>query len=148
MNNPYLIQSARFDNNSSPSKTGIDTILSFDYMGSAEFEFGALPASLKRVRTSIDDYVQFQYSFNKYPTKLVTVFCKKEQQEHVGNILEELAERKIQLKASCSIHSFVKGEEKKSYFNSDFWWDIEQDWFFWKFTPEFDLKFKQTLMNK
>lgn len=138
MKKPYLIQRARFQNN--PSKTGIDQILSFDYMGCSEFKWGALPSSLKRVRENISDYVQFQYSFTKYPLKVVTLFCKKEHENFVGDILEELNESKIRLKSYCDLTGWVNPREFNSN-RSDFWWDIEQDWFFWKFNPEFDAKF-------
>lgn len=140
---PYLIQRAKFE--SRPDRKGVDRLLAFDYMGSAEFEFGALPESLKRVRRNIDEYVRFQYSFTKTPSKVVTVFCKKDQQELVGDILEQLADQKIRLKEYCDLSNFVKGEER--YGVNDFWWDIDNDWFFWKFNPDFDLAFKAALTN-
>ena len=55
---PYLIQQAKFSDRS--DRKGIDSILAFDYMGSAEFEFGALPQSLKRIRENIDNYIYIQ----------------------------------------------------------------------------------------
>ena len=142
MEKPYLIQRAKFENR--PYKKGIDQLLSFDYMGSSEFEWGALPKALKRVRENLADYVQFQYSFTKHPAKVVTVFCKKEQQDFVGSILEQLADREIRLKEYCDLDKYIKGEEK---YANDFWWDIDNDWFFWKFNADFDLKFKSALAN-
>lgn len=143
MEKPYHIQRAKFQNN--PNGKGIDKLLQFDYMGSVEFEFGALPKSLKRVRERISDYVQFQYSFIKHPDKLVTVFCKKEQQQFVGEILEQLSEGNIRLKEYCDLNNYLVPESK--WRNSDFWWDIDNDWFFWKYTPDFDLAFKKSLTN-
>ena len=49
----WLIQRAKFEDRKS---TGIDSILSFDYMGSAEFEWGALPKSLKFIRGHFKEY--------------------------------------------------------------------------------------------
>lgn len=145
MENPYCIQRAKFQKNE--GKKGIDSLLRFDYMGSSEFEWGALPSSLKRVRENLSNYVQFQYSFKKYPSKVVTVFCKKEQEEFIGDILEKLALRQIRLKEFSAFDSYIKDD---GYFKDkfDFWWDIDQDWFFWKFNPEFDLKFKIALDGK
>jgi hypothetical protein len=40
----------------SSDKKGIDTVFKWDYMGSAEFEFGALGQSLKRIKENIDTY--------------------------------------------------------------------------------------------
>lgn len=141
MENPWLIQRAKFDNNK--GGTGIDALLRFDYMGSAEFEFGALPKSLKRIRASIADYTQFQYSFKNYPAKVVTVCCKKEHADSVGEILEQLSDNSLRLKESVCLHYYVKSEPEEKY--TDFWWDLTNDMFFWKFNPEFDLKFKDAL---
>lgn len=120
---------------------GIDQILQFDYMGSSEFEWGALPKALKRIRENISEYTYFQYSFKKHPTKVVTVFCKKEQQDFIGNILEQLADREIRLKEYCDLDKFITGEK----YGHDFWWDIDNDWMFWKLYPDFESKFKQLI---
>lgn len=147
MQNPYLIQRAKFENRQ--GKTGIDSILRFDYMGSSEFEWGALPASLKRVREDISNYIQFNYSFTKFPSKVVTVFCKKEQQDFIGDILEQILSHKIRLKEHCDLKDYVNPNPDFGKINpSDFWWDIDNDYFFWKMTPEFDVKFKNALNNK
>jgi hypothetical protein len=147
MKNPYCIQRGKFENRE--GKKGIDSLLSFDYMGSSEFEWGALPSSLKRVRANLDNYVQFQYSFTKYPSKVVTVFCTKEQQEFIGDILEKLVLRQIMLKEYCDVNEYVNPNQDFKRFNTnDFWWDIDQDWFFWKFNPEFESKFKTALDEK
>lgn len=147
MKNPYCIQRGKFENRE--GKQGIDSLLSFDYMGSSEFEWGALPSSLKRVRANLDNYVQFQYSFTKYPSKVVTVFCTKEQQEFIGDILEKLVLRQIFLKEYCDVNEYVNPNKDFKRFNTnDFWWDIDQDWFFWKFNPEFEGKFKNALNGK
>ena len=136
---PYLIQRAKFENRE--NRKGIDALLSFDYMGSAEFEFGALPNSLKRVRQNISDYIVLQHTFKKNPSKSVTVFCKKEQKEFVGEILDCLAERKFRLKEYCDLAVWVENNEPAIPRCNDFWWDILNDWFFWKINPEFESKF-------
>lgn len=54
MKRPYYIQRATFQDQ--PHREGIDSILNFDYMGSSEFEFGALNHSLKRIRAALPEY--------------------------------------------------------------------------------------------
>lgn len=144
MKNPYLIQRGKFQNRE--DKKGIDSLLSFDYMGSSEFEYGALPSSLRRVRENLSKYVQFHYSLKKYPNKFITVFCRIEQEDFIGDILEKLASREIRLKEFSAFDSYIKDD---GYFKDkfDFWWDIDQDWFFWKSNPEFDIKFREKLNN-
>lgn len=46
----YLAQRVLMKESSDLSKTGVDQFFSFDYMGHAEFEYGALPASMKRIK--------------------------------------------------------------------------------------------------
>lgn len=47
---PSLIQRVRFNKDSNEHGTGIDRLFAFDYMGSSEFEWGALPKALKLMR--------------------------------------------------------------------------------------------------
>jgi hypothetical protein len=53
---PYLIQRANIVKPLSPKnqagKVTLSKSVSFDYMGSSEFEFGALPKSLKRLHAA------------------------------------------------------------------------------------------------
>lgn len=49
---PYLIQ--RVHRRQGHPKLGVDACFGMDYMGSAEFEWGALPQTLKRMRANLD----------------------------------------------------------------------------------------------
>lgn len=48
----WLVQ--RLTRTDRPNRVGFDGMFECDYMGSSEFEFGALPASLKRMRAAKD----------------------------------------------------------------------------------------------
>ena len=136
---PYLIQRAKFKNPIEANEIGIDRIIQLDYMGSAEFEFGALPKSLKRIRANADNYTHFRYAFST--GKVVTVFCKKEDRKKMGEILENLVAKKIRLKEFCDLDNYVN-DEVAVFRNNDFWWDILNDFMFWKFNIEFHTEFK------
>jgi hypothetical protein len=76
---PDLIQRAKFVDN--PLKTGLDSILKYDYMGSAEFEFGALFDSLtKHIRPNAKTYVYGNIHFFRPKELSVTYFCPLELQ--------------------------------------------------------------------
>ncbi len=47
---PYLVQRIITRDVPCPAKKGVDKYFSFDYMGSSEFEYGALPEALRRTR--------------------------------------------------------------------------------------------------
>lgn len=166
---PYLVQRAKFSSNE--TKNGIDKILSFDYMGSSEFEWGALPKSLKEIRGQIADYVYHQFkvvgrkkkpiklnkedarrhiwvdSEFKPDVKLITVFCHKDKVGEVQEYLDSLAANKFTLKESSNFNCFVRGEEGE-YYKFDFWWDIENHLMFWKENDGFANKFKTLVVGK
>lgn len=134
---PYLIQRAKFTN--SPDQKDIDSILDFDYMGSAEFEFGALPQSLKRIRENIANYCISTFEIN---SKKISVFYDNKLIKNVkelSEIINGLADNKFLLKEYCDFQHYI-------YFTphmlkSDFWWDIKNDFMFWKSNKDFEAKF-------
>jgi hypothetical protein len=145
----YLIQRGTIDVRD--YKTGIDSIIDFDYMGATEYEWGALPDSLKRLRKDINEYVYLDVPINK---KVVTVFCKDAQKSEVKTYLEELADGKMHTKLGSYFDQFAKPStrdlewQKKHPLNINFWWDIENDLMFWVKNPEFESKFKTLIVNK
>jgi len=136
---PYLIQRAKFENRD--YKNGIDSILSFDYMGSSEFEFGALPKSLTRIRENIISYVYFDFVINQ---KVITVLCKESVKQEIDDYLINLSRRIYRLKEFSAFDDYIKGD---GYFKDkfDLWWDIENDLMFWKKDDTFEIKFKKEI---
>lgn len=135
----WLIQRAKFNNRD--YKKGIDSILEFDYMGSSEFEWGALPKSLKNIREEINNYIYIENIVNN---KTITIFCKKIHIDNINEYLTELAENKMNLKKFSAFDSYIKDD---GYFKDrfDFWWDIENDLMFWKKNNEFENMFKKLI---
>lgn len=138
----YLIQRAQFEDRD--FKTGIDSILSFDYMGSSEFEWGALPKSLKFIRQNINEYVYLDVPIKE---KQITVFCPDHLKTEVKKYLTALADKKMRLKEFSGFDDYIKGD---GYFKDrfDFWWDIENHVMFWKKNNEFETKFKNKIKSK
>lgn len=139
MKTPYLIQRAKFQDR---DKNGIDGLLSFDYMGSAEFEFGALPKSLERIRNNDVQYNLCELTFEN--GKTVNVFCKQKDFTDMPDILENLVKNCYHLKEYCDLDYFVNGVDG----HNDFWWDIQNDYMFWKKNEKFTEKFIKALKNK
>lgn len=139
---PYLIQRAKFENKS--HKKGIDSILSFDYMGSAEFEFGALGESLERVRNKIGEYTYLDVPVGE---KVITVFCNNENKAEIKTYLQALVDKTCRTKEFTAFDSYIKDD---GYFKDrfDMWWDIKNDVMFWKKNAEFEKKFKPIIEKK
>ena len=138
----WLIQRCKFENRD--YKTGIDSILDYDYMGSSEFEWGALPAALKRIRMGIENYTYININIEG---KDISVFCKISQVAEIEQYLNELAKNKIQLKEFSAFDQYIKGD---GHFSDrfDFWWDIDNDLMFWKKNEEFEMKFRKIIQTK
>ena len=135
--NGYLIQRANFADND--GRKGIDSILSLDYMGSSEFEWGALPESLNRIRTCLT-YTFCDFTIND---KTVTIFCKVEDRPEISSYLKSLAANEFNLKEFSAFDIWIN--DKKNLLHFDFWWDIGNDLMFWRKDINFEKKFKKLI---
>lgn len=135
---PYLVQRASFKKRE--NRIGIDAILSFDYMGSSEFEWGALPASLKRIRANI---ANFKFYILFVGDKSITVFSDQSV-ELLQEYLDKLAKNTFHCKEFTAFDKYIKGGE---YFSNkfDFWWDIQNDIMWWRQDDEFANNFKNAI---
>jgi len=137
-----LIQRAKFENRD--YKKGIDSIVHFDYMGSSEFEWGALPESLGKIRDLINDYTYLDVPIKG---KVITVFCKNSQKSDVKQYLTELSENKWYLQEYSDFDNYINPSQNfKS--RTDFWWDISNHLMFWRKDNEFESKFKTIIATK
>ena len=136
-----LIQRAKFENRD--YKKGIDSIVHFDYMGSSEFEWGALPESLGKIRDSINDYTYLDVPIKD---KVITVFCKDSQKSEIKQYLTELSENKWHLQEYSDFDNYINPQFMKSI--TDFWWDISNHLMFWRKDNEFESKFKTIIATK
>src|SRR5580692_1422841 len=75
MRQPYLVQRGKFKN--SPKIEGVDSLIDFDYMGSAEFEYGALPKALKEICAVLPE-LTFNKTDIKAGDKHLWFLCKEE----------------------------------------------------------------------
>lgn len=138
MGSPYLVQRAAFKSRDTAHGAGIDRLLRFDYMGSAEFEFGALPNSLRVIREKIGEYVYLPLEIKG---KRFTVFCREVDSDQVIRHVKGLADNLYHLKEWCDLHRYVANDTFLKSRN-DHWWDIENHWMVWKENKEFTADFK------
>jgi hypothetical protein len=129
---PYLIQRMRLRHKDEP--TGFDNMWCLDYMGAAEFEFGALPQSLREIASDLDSYVitPVEPKVIAYDGRRLYILSK---QEHVDDIqklipglkdgttrLHELTYLKESLAKPGTIESLSR------YVQFDGWWDIDNNY--------------------
>ena len=145
----YLVARAQIEDRD--YKQGIDSIISLDYMGASEYEWGAIPDSLKRIRTDIPDYTYMDLPMDG---KVITVFCKASVRQDVPDMLDKLASGEMRCKRYTDFDNFLRPSkihkewQRKCPLRTSFWWDIENDIMWWEKNNEFEKKFKVVIEIK
>ena len=101
----------------------VSDMLTLDYMGSAEFEYGAVPKSI-RAMTGKDLKVYNVALFKEE----VFLICTEEEVFALTASLYELATDQKRTKERISFSQHFQVNAHREYFyggNDDFWWDIE-----------------------
>lgn len=126
MKTPYLIQRAEVK---TPFVVGgrISEVLSLDYMGSAEFEFGATAKSLRALQENKDNIklsVDNRIVENEKSLRIVHTFSDEEYEKYFDYLLQ-LRSDKLRLKERSQFNPGRQG-------STNAWWDIENH-VFWSF---------------
>ena len=127
----YLLQRGSVKDDPSAKNKFSDNV-STDYMGAAEFEFGALPKSLREINSNIEKYHTISVPTIKRsgnPLLVWSAFPFQEIPEYVKQ-LNKIVEGKQHLKEAS-------GLDKDSYLSkrTDFWWDLDNNVMF-SFRPD------------
>lgn len=115
----------------------------FDYMGSAEFEFGAIPASFKRIFAEKDKYVAtgitlpFYYKSwkDKEPkegTRMVYIICKADDLDEVIKRISHFAVGDPAFRTKERVKLAESLAESKFGKDITGWMEIENDFMFFK----------------
>jgi hypothetical protein len=144
MKKPYLIQRCRYEEKGNTDLGTITQEYHPDYMGSAEFEFGELPKSLRRMNENINDYKISDYTISG---KQVWFYTKETDIKEYICHLEDLIKNKYGiLKEVIRFPDYYNEQELKSFDEREkkqqkrlknpkwknipwenVWWDIEND---------------------
>lgn len=141
---PWLIQRAQtLSPLADPAQATLSKSLQLDYMGSAEFEFGALPSSLRAFRANWDNCKQrLVKGITEVDSPLrVFSFLSDEDFPEYEGYLNLLRKDKIRLKE-------VSGFSPDYYLNekTNFWWDLDNNVMF-SFKKDYMKKLPQYLQN-
>ena len=134
----YLIQRGyRKNSDDFTGLTGPNGLIELDYMGAAEFEWGTIPASYRRIMGEYENYV-----FHK--TKLINVngcplwlYCHKDKATEVERCISEYVKSWYKTKEFTNLDSHFSPEtvkhsigQRKFELKTNFWWDVEKyhDW--------------------
>ena len=121
---PYLIQRARVNTPLAEVDTRLSNAVYFDYMGSAEFEFGALPKSFRALQAMRKDWklrLVPHLTENEIPLRVFSALADAQFAEYVKH-LEAFRKPGNRIRTKESVR-FEAGE--KAAWDPDFWWDID-----------------------
>jgi hypothetical protein len=124
----YLIQRGIFRDDLDENRKGIDKVLTFDNMGSSEFEWGALPKSLKAIREG-----EYEGRVFKIGQRSIAAWMPSDMD------LEEFKRDLIKIGKGERIHKeftafkpFEREEDLDDFHKKfQFWWDIDSHVMWW-----------------
>lgn len=146
---PWLVQTARLKTPLADPKTStLSNSVDFDYMGSAEFEFGALPKSLRRLREARDGEGLISRTVTgirdgERALRVLSRFDDKEFKEYTG-YLYLLRQGGLRLKESSKFQEDWRPLYECSVV--DFWWDTDND-VMWTFNKNYMRRLPGYLRN-
>jgi len=121
MQSPYLVQRGTLK----PLKevTGIDALVAFDYMGSSEFEFGALPKALKSIIGVLPKLGFLPLPNIEFEGKHLWVLCLTEDEDALREFFDMITkDRPVRMKEAMYWGDRL-GDNR-----INFWWDLENNW--------------------
>lgn len=120
---PYLIQRGTM-RHGVLSVSGIDSIVVFDYMGAAEFEFGALPKALRAMLVDLPKLGTHATGIRGINGEVYAI-CEASVKDEVVAILKQLAisDQHFDLHERTDFKDALAGQS-----TINFWWDIENNW--------------------
>ncbi len=144
MNKQYFIQRGILNKEVNDSKNLFD-LVKFQYMGSFEFEGDSLNKSLSRMKQSQNSYSTFEFkNIVDHKNQTLKIFSLKNKMSQNQEILLQLLNNKLNLKEYSGFCEYLNSDNKCDV---NFWWDIENDFFFY-FDDEFKIKYDKILKNE
>jgi hypothetical protein len=124
---PYLIQRAEIIKPLVDPNERISNAVKFEYMGSAEFEFGALPESLRAIHALGDKWNRRTVNEIKEGEASLRVYSafNDEEFEEYKQLLLGLRDPKSRVYTKESTYFEEGRKETSKYVRTDFWWDLD-----------------------
>jgi hypothetical protein len=139
---PYLVQRGKIRR---PLVDGrFSDAVNLDYMGSAEFEWGALPKSLRALQAQVDAIkitVDPRITENEKSVRVLHTFDEATFEEYFTYLLKMRADTHNMKELS----HFEEGRTKY-HLETDFWWDVDNH-VMWSFDKVFMNRLGDVLVN-
>ena len=122
-----LIQRGEF-NKDGIRLMGRDGVVYLDYMGSAEFEGGAIPRSYRRIMHNYKNYSYFNTGIFTPENDELIVFCNSKLSEEIINELNNFVDTPYKLKEYSELEKLKTSKKDDISWakrTTDFWWCID-----------------------
>lgn len=131
LNDTLYIQRCKFTDHKG-EVTGVDQLLDYDYMGSSEFEFGALNRSLISLALNAQNLSVFQTKFKHTDGRSVFIIGDRTQEVEYLKIIDCIMTNKYRYKEYPYFKESLSPNVEKKYLcqQFEFWWDIKNHWMF------------------
>lgn len=130
---PYLIQRGTFRDIALEDIVGLDSLISYDYMGSAEFEWGALPKSLNEICNQWEKYAIKSTPITDSKKETMWLICLPDQFDDIMKAVKYFSEnqysgQELRTKEFVGLYDYINPKKERSWNRADFWWDIDNNW--------------------
>jgi hypothetical protein len=133
MKTPYLIQRCEILKPLAATGDRLSRAVNMDYMGSAEFEFGALPKSFRRMQAGTLVLRLFEdIKENDVPLRVMSTMNVSDFAEYGKHLMRLRGDDRMRLKEWSDFNPNLRSR----YGKTDFWWDVEND-VMWSFHKPF-----------
>lgn len=155
----YIVQRGTIRTEPAKSGSEINKVIEFDYMGAAEYEFGAMPSSFRRI---MEDFENYQFATLEDPEFTTVdgvhpvVFCHKDELEIVKKMLldyikdndpKQIARHHLHERIAFHEHFYEFYKNYRWKGRDNFWWDFEHDIMFFIGSDK-DRKMIENAMSK
>lgn len=129
----YLIQRGKINKgNAFNGVTGREGFANLDYMGSAEFEWGAIPKAYRRIMGQFEQYSLSETGLKTSNGVPLQIFCRADMCDEIVAEIKAYIQEPYRLKEYSALAEHFKSNlldnSKWARDNTNFWWDIRNDW--------------------
>jgi hypothetical protein len=129
---PYLIQRAKIETPLAEPDTRLSKAVDMDYMGSSEFEWGALPQSFRRIESKADAWICRlvpEITEDDVPLRVWSALTDEEFEIYKGYLetMRKPISREPGLYTKESVHFNVDYKPFSQHSVTNFWWDLDND---------------------
>ena len=128
MEKPYLIQRGSVNDLSNSKIVGLDCLISYDYMGSAEFEFGALSKALKQIIKYFEQLTIVDTKIKSNDGRGLFIICRIIEQPTVLFFIQQLMNNEIRTLERHYLDRINKPNNSDYEKRINFWWDLDNNW--------------------